>query len=178
MHGCSDEGRCAKASAAAKGSSPGLTAYIRVLPIMPNTVFKLVQLRPIKNNVRPVSWNGTGDAGTLEGTPHYSAAIFEDIAGGTQLQFLEQTLGSCEVAKKLVVLFKIWLSKRGMRSRLDGIDSHTCTLLVAYLVQTKRLTSKITPVGALTLLLKFVAETSFTTSVMDFTKTQLEANER
>ena len=155
----------------------GLAASIRVFPIMPNTVFKLVQLRPSKNNVRPTSWNGKGDAGELEGTPHYSAAVFEDIAGGTQLQFLEQTLGSCEVAKDLVVLFKIWLSKRGMRSRLDGLDSHTCTLLVAYLVQTKRLTSKITTIGALTMLLKFIAETNFAISVLDFTKTQMEANE-
>ena len=48
-------------------------------------------------------------------------------------------------------------------------------MLVAYLVQTKRITSKTTVLIAFTLLLKFLAETDFASSI-DFTSTKIETN--
>jgi U3 small nucleolar RNA-associated protein 22 len=152
----------------------GVVASIRIIPTMTNTVFKLLQFRAEKNNVRPTSWDGTGEADQLQGTPHYNMALLEDIAAQTQIQFLEQSVATSDIAKSIIVLFKIWLAKRGMRFTTDHVDSHTCTMLVAYLVQTKRITGKVNTLSGFTLLLKFLAETDFGSSILDFTTTKIE----
>jgi U3 small nucleolar RNA-associated protein 22 len=152
------------------------TVTLRIIPTMPNTVFKLMQFRPSKNNVRPGSWDGKGDADTLRGTPHYNMSILEDIAAQTQHQFLQQSISGSDIARSVIILFKIWLTQRGIRYAADNVDGHTCTMLVAYLVQTKRITSKTTALTAFTLLLKFLAETDFASSTLDFTSTKIETN--
>jgi U3 small nucleolar RNA-associated protein 22 len=152
------------------------TVTMRILPTMPNTVFKLMQFRPSKNNVRPASWDGKGEADTLRGTPHYNMSILEDIAAQTQHRFLQQSIYSSEVARNIIMLFKIWLTQRGMRYTADNVDGHTCTMLVAYLVQTKRITGKATTLSGFTILLKFLVETDFASSTLDFTSTKISNN--
>ncbi len=150
---------------------------VRVLPILSASVFKLVQLKMSKNNVRPLSWaeksekekTSASAAEQLRPTPHYNQAVLEDIAAQTQAQFLTQTLLACPVAREVIVLLKIWLTQRALRFGVDGLDGHSATLFVAYLVQTKRLSKQMPALAAFTLVLKTLADNDLSACQFDFT---------
>ena len=159
---------------------------VRIIPTLSSSVFKLVQLISSKNNVRPLSWmekvregneSLNKQASDLKPTPRYNMAILEDIAAQTQHNFLSQTLNLCKVAKDALVLFKIWLIQRSYRFSFDCIDSHSATLLVAYLVQTKKITNQMNAVGAFTFIMKFMSTIDFSSSVLDFTSTTVQSKQ-
>jgi len=153
---------------------------IRIIPVAPNTVFKLSQLRGDKNNVRPEEWmtalneskktksKAVLDASTLQGTPFYNHSILEDVAISTQFKVLSQALSACPVARDGLILFKVWLAQRSMRFYLESIDSHYAALVVAYLVQVKRITAQMLPLAALQVIFRFFAETNFGDSEFSF----------
>ena len=156
---------------------------IRIIPVLPNNVFKLKQLRLEKNNVRPESWlkavqDGKKtktvsalDPSSLAGTPNYNQSILEDISVRTQFKILSQTLQACPVARDIVVLLKVWLTQRSMRFTQDNLDSHYATLLVAYLVQVKKITSLMTPLSGFQAILRFFTDSTFETTAHDFLST-------
>ena len=155
---------------------------VRIIPTLSAATFKLVQLKLSKNNVRPIAWvekesksNAEGDK--LKPTPRYNMAIMEDVAAQTQANFLSQTLSVCPVARDAVILFKVWLTQRSLRFGFDSMDSHSATLLVAYLVQTKRITNQMTAVAAFTLVLKLLIENDLSKCQMSFTNTSIVLGE-
>ena len=162
---------------------------IRLIPVLPINVFKLTQLRADKNNVRPESWlkavrdnkksksAAPLDPSLLTGTPYYNLTILEDIAVKTQFRFLQQGVAACPVAKDIIVLLKVWLTQRSMRFAFDSFDGHHATLLVAYLLQIRRITNQMTPLAGLQVVIRFLAETSFSTVVLDFTSSSFGTRE-
>lgn len=153
---------------------------LRIIPVAPNTVFKLSQLRADKNNVRPEEWmtvlneskksksKAVLDASTLQGTPFYNNSIMEDVAISTQFKVLSQALSTCPVARDGLILFKVWLAQRSMRFYLESVDSHYAALVVAYLVQVKRITAQMLPLAAFQVIVRFFAETNFQASEFSF----------
>jgi U3 small nucleolar RNA-associated protein 22 len=153
---------------------------VRIIPTLPASAFKLVQLKSSKNNVRPLSWAeketksvSHAEASTLRPTPRYNMAVLEDMAAQTQARFLVQTLSVCPVARDAVLLLKIWLTQRSLRFGFDCMDSHSATLLVAYLVQTKRITTQMTALAAFTLALKILTDNDLKSSQFSFTNTAI-----
>lgn len=154
---------------------------IRLIPTAPPDVFKLSQLRAGKNNARPEAWlralklgqdtsarEKEMDASTLRPTPIYNLAILEDVAVFAQHRILTGALTTCPAAREAVVLFKVWLTQRSMRFALESIDSHYASLLVAYLVQTKRITGQMNPLSAFQVLLRFLADGELQKRTYDF----------
>jgi len=162
---------------------------IRIVPVLPANVFKLKQLRPSKNNVRPEYWthaiqdskrthsNMVLDPAILPGTPNYNSSILEDVALKTQFKILSQTMSTCPVARDVVILFKTWLTQRNMRFTLDSFDSHYATLLVAYLAQVKRISSHMTLLAGFQVTLRFLSVANFSTTTYDFMSTKATSRE-
>lgn len=60
-----------------------------------------------------------------------------------------------------------------LRFAADGFDSHHATLLMAYLLQTRRVTTQISALSAFQAALTFLAETDLSTARCDFTTTEI-----
>jgi hypothetical protein len=90
---------------------------VRVFVATPTSPFKLSQLRPSKNNVRPRQWmkklassGGTNkqmDVSELSGTPDYNMAVMEDMAVLTQHRLLATAMNACSCFRDACVLFKV-----------------------------------------------------------------------
>ena len=167
------------------GNSINVRVYFSICP----SVFKVSQLRADKNNVRPRKWmekierykreNKKGghlslDPSTLKGTPYYNHAILEDMTFLPQYRFLSKTLERCPAARDCIILVLVWLTQRSLRFEMDTLNSHTASLLVAYLFHTRRIATSSTAMGAFLVVLKFMAETSFEDWAMDFSHQDLK----
>lgn len=150
---------------------------------------KLVHLRPSKNNVRPVSWMeelqsrrermnvsldaNIMDTSQLSPTPYYNNAILEDIALTMHHQILQRALLPFETARHGLILFKIFLRQHALMSSSDGFDAHLLALLIAYLVQSKRISASFTPEAVFQAAITFLLNLDFQTQIMDFTSSSL-----
>lgn len=70
------------------------------------------------------------------------------------------------------MIFQVWLTQVGQRFSAHGLDSHTATLLVAYLYQIKVLSPQSHYLSAFQMVIKFIAETDFGNSELDFSSTR------
>lgn len=150
---------------------------VRLIPVMAQDVFKVVQLRLAKNNVRPADWekiiakDDSSKGGlSLTPTPCYNQAILEDMAILLQQKVLERVIGGHHQA---VQLFKIWLTQRGFSLQAHGLDGHQASLLVAFLALHGKLQEGMPPLNAFSAILAFIAETDFTAKVLDLTNGRL-----
>ena len=105
---------------------------VRVFPCISSSVFKLSQLKPTKNNVRPAAWMAalqskrrlsssssssskatTPAAGSelepssLPPTPCYNMTVLEDIAVIPQYRILSRAKDSCACFKDICILLKV-----------------------------------------------------------------------
>ncbi|XP_060804531.1 nucleolar protein 6 [Amyelois transitella] len=98
--------------------------------------YKLHRFSPTRNNLRE-SWLFNPDAvennevGTP--TPYYNSSILCDLTSSTNEEFLKEVLSKSENLKQAVVLLKIWLRQRKLQ-----VSGHVVSMLIAYLVQIKR----------------------------------------
>jgi hypothetical protein len=73
------------------------------------------------------------------------------------------------------IFLKVWLTQRGLRFGVDCVDGHIAALLLAYLVQTRRLSAQqIAPLSAFQTLLCFIRDTDLQSVVLDFTKSEID----
>jgi U3 small nucleolar RNA-associated protein 22 len=146
----------------------------------------LAQLRHSKNNVRPQSWLDEiqkrkeqgirADAKEMEvsslpATPMYNAAIVEDIVMPLHKQILERTIHAFENVRGALMLLKVWLRQRQLVHSAIGFDMHTMSLLLAYLVQSKRVSTTAAPEIIFQAFLTFVTTFDRANQVLDFTTT-------
>ncbi|KAJ1434703.1 Nrap protein-domain-containing protein [Ochromonadaceae sp. CCMP2298] len=144
---------------------------IRLVPALADGVFKHVQLRANKSNVRG------SQEGRFSPTPLYNLAILEDMALLMQHGILQKSLAAAPALAQALVLFKVWLTQRGLRFRADGFDGHHAGLLLAYLLQTRRLSASAGgPLSAFQAALTFIAEGQLL-SALDFTATAIKARD-
>lgn len=141
-------------------------------------MFKLSQLRPQKNNVRPVRWlemiksstkkESEWDLSALSATPHYNMSILEDITLLSQHNIIKKVMDMCPCARDATVIAKIWLTQRGYRFGLDSLDGHGVALLVAYLFQQRTINAQMSSFTVFQCLLKFLSETDFSKDILSF----------
>eukprot|EP01038_Epipyxis_sp_PR26KG_P014271 gene14271-19147_t len=161
---------------------------VRIIPVLTSGVFKISQLISTKNNVRPFSWmekiklnKAKGvqdkerglDSSKLPGTPQYNAAIVEDIVILTHNQILLKTITPHQNLRNAVMLFKVWQTQRSARFLPDGFDGHDAALLLAYLVQIRRVSIQSTPLIAFQTMLSFISEFDFANKYIDFTSPEV-----
>jgi U3 small nucleolar RNA-associated protein 22 len=113
------------------------------------------------------------DPSLLQPTPNYNNALAEDVAILIQHKIISSVSSMSNVVKQVIVLFKVWLTQRQLRYGLQSFDSHSAALLVAYLFQTKRISSSIAVITAFQILLKFVADLEISSS-LNFSSSSIE----
>ncbi|XP_063367938.1 nucleolar protein 6 [Cydia amplana] len=99
--------------------------------------YKLHRFGPGRNNLRE-TWllnkeiEDNSDVGPP--TPYYNSSVLSDITASANIDFLKETLSNGENLKQAVVLLKIWLRQRKLQ-----VSGFVISMLVAHLVQTKRI---------------------------------------
>ncbi|XP_045776037.1 nucleolar protein 6 isoform X2 [Maniola jurtina] len=97
--------------------------------------YKLHRFSPTRNNLRE-SWLLSSDQQEEIGppTPFYNSSILTDLTAAENQAFLNETFMNKENLKQAIVLLKIWVRQRSLQ-----VSGHVISMLVAYLVQVKRI---------------------------------------
>lgn len=100
--------------------------------------YKCHRFSPSRNNLRE-SWlysseNPENVSELGPPTPYYNSSILCDITASVNHEFLRKTLINSENLKQAVTLLKIWLRQRSFQ-----VSGYVISMLIAYLVQSKRI---------------------------------------
>lgn len=99
--------------------------------------FKFHRFSPNRNNVREcwiLSMENQENNDIGSPTPYYNSSILSDLTNSINQEFLKQTLMDYENLKQAVILLKIWIQQRNLQ-----VSGYIISMIVAYLVQTKRI---------------------------------------
>lgn len=110
---------------------------VRISLICEAEAYKVQRFSPLRNNLRE-AWllgkesENNSDVGPT--TPYYNSSVLSDLTAAQNQEFLKETLSNSENLKQAVVLLKIWLRQRKLQ-----VSGFIISMLVAHLVQTKRI---------------------------------------
>ncbi|XP_036891791.1 nucleolar protein 6 [Sturnira hondurensis] len=138
---------------------------VRLHPCPPSDFFRPCRLLPSKNNVRSAWYRGqspAGDGSPEPPTPHYNTWILQDIALESHMQLLSTVLGSASGLKDGVALLKVWLRQRELDKGLGGFSGFLVSMLVAFLVSTRKIHTTMSGYQVLRSVLQFLATTDLT----------------
>ncbi|XP_039731492.1 nucleolar protein 6 [Pteropus medius] len=138
---------------------------VRLHPCPPPDFFRLCRLLPSKNNVRSAWYRGhspPGDGSSEPPTPHYNTWILQDTALESHVQLLSTVLGSALGLKDGVALLKVWLRQRELDKGLGGFSGFLVSMLVAFLVSTRKIHTTMSGYQVLRSVLQFLATTDLT----------------
>ncbi|XP_062938420.1 nucleolar protein 6 isoform X3 [Cynocephalus volans] len=138
---------------------------VRLHPCPPPDFFRPCRLLPTKNNVRSAWYRGqspSGDGSPEPPTPHYNTWILQDTALESHVQLLSAVLGSALGLKDGVALLKVWLRQRELDKGLGGFSGFLVSMLVAFLVSTRKIHTTMSGYQVLRSVLQFLATTDLT----------------
>nr|XP_012318628.1 nucleolar protein 6 isoform X2 [Aotus nancymaae] len=138
---------------------------VRLHPCPPPDFFRPCRLLPTKNNVRSVWYRGqspAGDGSPEPPTPHYNTWVLQDIALESHLQLLSTMLGSAQGLKDGVALLKVWLRQRELDKGQGGLTGFLVSMLVVFLVSTRKIHTTMSGYQVLRSVLQFLATTDLT----------------
>nr|KAF6434043.1 nucleolar protein 6 [Molossus molossus] len=138
---------------------------VRLHPCPPPDFFRPCRLLPSKNNVRSAWYRGQsppGDGSPEPPTPHYNTWVLQDTALKSHVQLLSTVLGSALGLKDGVVLLKVWLRQRELDKGLGGFSGFLVSMLVAFLVSTRKIHNTMSGYQVLRSVLQFLATTDLT----------------
>lgn len=139
---------------------------VRLHPCPPPDFFRPCRLLPSKNNVRSAWFRGQnpGEDVPEPPTPHYNSWILQDISLEAHLQLLSAVLDSAQGLQDGVALLKVWLRQRELDKGLGGFSSFLMSMLVAFLVSTRKIHSTMSGYQVLRSVLQFLGTTDLTVS--------------
>ncbi|KAM6170327.1 nucleolar protein 6 isoform 2-T2 [Rhynchocyon petersi] len=138
---------------------------VRLHPCPPPDFFRPCRLLPTKNNVRSAWFRGqspTEDGSPEPPTPHYNTWILQDTALESHVQLLSAVLGSAPGLKDGVALLKVWLRQRELDKGLGGFSGFLASMLVTFLVSTRKIHTTMSSYQVLRSVLQFLATTDLT----------------
>ncbi|XP_027625610.1 nucleolar protein 6 isoform X2 [Tupaia chinensis] len=135
---------------------------VRLHPCPPPDFFRPCRLLPTKNNVRSAWYRGQsppGDGSPEPPTPHYNTWVLQDTALESHVQLLSTVLGSASGLKDGVALLKVWLRQRQLDKGLGGFNGFLMSMLVAFLVSTRKIHTTMSGYQVLRSVFQFLATT-------------------
>ncbi|XP_075416145.1 nucleolar protein 6 [Tenrec ecaudatus] len=137
---------------------------VRLHPCPPPDFFRPCRLLPTKNNVRSAWYRGQSTDGSPEEppTPHYNTWVLQDTVLEAHVQLLSTVLGSAPGLKDGVALLKVWLRQRELDQGLGGFTGFLISMLVAFLVSTRKIHTTMSGYQVLRSTLQFLATTDLT----------------
>eukprot|EP00003_Mantamonas_plastica_P025625 TRINITY_DN506_c0_g1_i7.p1 TRINITY_DN506_c0_g1~~TRINITY_DN506_c0_g1_i7.p1 ORF type:complete len:967 (+),score=365.77 TRINITY_DN506_c0_g1_i7:130-3030(+) len=127
---------------------------IRIVPCLEMDAMEFKKLLARRSNVRT-------DDGESNPTPLYSHGIVEDMLIEEHNEYLNEFLeeDQRDNVVETIMLFKIWLRRRGLGMSRDGINGFTISMLLVYLVKQHKLTKHMSAYQMFKIALKFISET-------------------
>ncbi|XP_058157972.1 nucleolar protein 6 isoform X2 [Dasypus novemcinctus] len=138
---------------------------VRLHPCPPPDFFRPCRLLPTKNNVRSAWYRGQGlpgDGSPEPPTPRYNSWVLQDTALESHMQLLSSVLGSAPGLKDGVALLKVWLRQRELDKGLGGFSGFLVSMLVAFLMSTRKIHTSMSGYQVLRSVLQFLATTDLT----------------
>ncbi|XP_004600255.2 nucleolar protein 6 [Sorex araneus] len=139
---------------------------VRLHPCPPPDFFRPCRLLPSKNNVRSAWYRGQSpeDGGPEPPTPHYNSWILQDVSLEAHVRLLSAVLGSAPGLQDGVALLKVWLRQRDLDRGLGGFSGFLVSMLVAFLVSTRKIHATMSGYQVLRSVLQFLGTTDLTVS--------------
>ncbi|KAF3821317.1 hypothetical protein GH733_011470 [Mirounga leonina] len=138
---------------------------VRLHPCPPPDFFRPCRLLPSKNNVRSAWYRGQsppGDGSPEPPTPHYNTWVLQDVTLESHVQLLSTVLGSALGLRDGVALLKVWLRQRELDKGLGGFSGFLVSMLVVFLVSTRKIHTTMSGYQVLRSVLQFLATTDLT----------------
>jgi U3 small nucleolar RNA-associated protein 22 len=132
---------------------------VRIIPCISFDTFKLSLLVPIHNNVR--RYDATDQADTLRPqppTPHYNNRLLEDMGFKFCVEELFSVAG-CKSFTDTCMLLKVWIRQRGFEQRSDSLNGFIGSMLLLFLLRTRKLSRHMTVAQMFHATMKFIADT-------------------
>uniref|UniRef100_A0A5F9DU11 Nucleolar protein 6 n=1 Tax=Oryctolagus cuniculus TaxID=9986 RepID=A0A5F9DU11_RABIT len=95
-------------------------------------------------------------------TPHYNSWVLQDTALESHVQLLSTVLGPALGLKDGVALLKVWLRQRELDKGRGGFSGFLISMLVAFLVSTRKIHTTMSGYQVLRSVLQFLASTDLT----------------
>ncbi|KAJ8380561.1 hypothetical protein SKAU_G00013390 [Synaphobranchus kaupii] len=95
-------------------------------------------------------------------TPHYNSTLLGDLLPRVHLQFLSAVSAQCAAFAEGVALLKVWLRQRELDQGSGCFSGFVGSMLVAYLLTTRRISNSMTAYQLLRNCLHFLASTDLT----------------
>ncbi|KAE9975391.1 hypothetical protein BLS_002620 [Venturia inaequalis] len=106
-----------------------------ILPSIPDDLFPIEKLLPVRNCIRPKS--SGAEPASLQPTSFYNASIRVDALASSYLKLQNQASRRCEAYTDACLLGRIWLKQRGFSGRIQGggFGNFEWSVLIALLLE-------------------------------------------
>ncbi|XP_059610144.1 nucleolar protein 6 [Phlebotomus argentipes] len=146
-------------------SNPGKNKHVTFairLSCEVNT-YKLTRFIPQRNNVRPNIIKGMPENVQTDQcpTPHYNSSILEDFLLLRNEKYIASALGDRQNIRDGVILLKIWLKQRQLDRGYCGFSGYLATILVAYLIQSRKMTQNVSSYQLVRIVWTFLANSEW-----------------
>ena len=149
----------------ARGSKALSKWCVRLVPQVAEDLFDPLKVVPTRCNVRPRAAAGVAadEEGERPPTPLYNNAIVYDMGGAKRhLAALFAITSDCPAFADAMVLARVWLGQRGMRSAADAPSGHLMGLILLHLAETRRISLRMSAAQMFVSLLAFLADAPLT----------------
>ncbi|XP_010776963.1 nucleolar protein 6 [Notothenia coriiceps] len=139
----------------------------------PPGFFKPSRFHPQKNNIRTEWFTGLQNSqseGTEPPTPHYNSSVLGDLLPRPHLQFLSAVGSQCFAFADGVTLLKVWLRQRELDQGTGCFNGFLASMLLAYLLNSRRISNSMTAYQLLRNSLNFLASTDLTVNGISLAK--------
>ncbi|XP_034245395.1 nucleolar protein 6 isoform X2 [Thrips palmi] len=139
-------------------------AQVHLHITVPEETFKLSKLNPSKNSVRS-KWlfnEKTVSEGKDYATPIHNASILADLVAKQNETLKLETLEDFKNIKDGIILLKVWLRQRELDQGYSAFGSYLMTMLVVYLLRSRRLSSHMSSYQVARTVWNFLKESDWT----------------
>jgi U3 small nucleolar RNA-associated protein 22 len=142
----------------------GKFCSVRIWPALPDGIFKLSKLGPMKNSVRPAKFTSTKHAhgdDWMPPTPHYNSSVLMDLSYDRSLRLLYEACTDCLAMRDAILLLKVWMQQRELNQGFTGFSGFIISMLTAHLLRTNKLNRLMSSYQILRVVMKFLSSTDW-----------------
>uniref|UniRef100_A0A3Q3VZY5 Nucleolar protein 6 n=1 Tax=Mola mola TaxID=94237 RepID=A0A3Q3VZY5_MOLML len=136
----------------------------------PPGFFKPSRFHPQRNNIRTEWYTGLQTPLGEPPTPLYNSSVLGDLLPRAHLQFLSAVSSQCSAFASGVALLKVWLRQRELDQGTGCFNGFLASMLMAYLLNTHRISNTMSPYQLLRNSLNFLASTDLTANGISLAK--------
>eukprot|EP00118_Oscarella_pearsei_P016238 m.153613 g.153613 ORF g.153613 m.153613 type:complete len:984 (+) comp38622_c1_seq1:233-3184(+) len=140
--------------------------FLRIHPVLPEGILKLVKLWPSKNNIRREKYfkSSLKKDDDLVPTPLYNSSLLLDLSYERNLHILYEACSDCLAMRDAILLFKVWLHKRHLDRGPGGFNGFLSSMLIAFLLNSKKVNTMMSSYQIFRVALQFLVDSDWSVS--------------